>query len=667
MAMSGRNDFKRVIISAVTAISALAAQFGPVAAVAEAAATESGTSTFCDTFDSYSTADDVGAKWTLSSPDNISVVDVDTKSLQTKPEDVLVGQDEVDDKKNKALKMTSASKNSITKTFASITDNVISVEMSLKTTGGFNVFLTYNNNTEIKVAGVNSSRQVGYYPSKDSRTMTVSGITLPAEEYKRLKITVDRQSKKLKLTSTNLSKEFDISYDLGNITDVSIETLDTLQTATYIDEIKVVGEWPTKEGPDKDNLEKHKERFEKENPDFEVIPDNWSFDLKTFYAKAAGGNLPNIFGSHFTEFGQIVDAGYAADLTDALKDAGLYDNYNKDVLKLISRDGKVYAFPFSTYALGMACNVDMMEAAGLMEADGTPKQPKDWNEVAEFAVKIKEATGKPGLVFPSAANNGGWIFTPVAWSFGVDFMEQDKDGKWKATFDTPEAVEALQFIKDLKWKYDVLPANTLIDGTEYYKVFGTGGAGMMISATAVANNVLQYGMDINSIGMMAMPAGPKNHVTLMGGSIWTVSSKSNEKQIKGAIEWMSESITPFLNDKIKESKERSIKTQLEQNKLVGIKEMSIWNTDAEGLKYSNDLIEANANININHVKLYNDFIADLGDCELRPEEPVCAQELYSILDGCIQEVLINKDADCKALLKKACSDFQQNYLDHVDY
>ena len=95
--------------------------------------------------------------------------------------------------------------------------------------------------------------------------------------------------------------------------------------------------------------------------------------------------------------------------------------------------------------------------------------------------------------------------------------------------------------------------------------------------------------------------------------------------------------------------------------------MSIWNTDAEGLKYSNDLIEANANINVNHVKLYNDFIADLGDCELRPEEPVCAQELYSILDGCIQEVLINKDADCKALLKKACSDFQQNYLDHVDY
>lgn len=47
----------------------------------------------------------------------------------------------------------------------------------------------------------------------------------------------------------------------------------------------------------------------------------------------------------------------------------------------------------------MAYNVDLMEQAGLMDADGTPKQPKDWSEVAEFAVQIKEATGKPGIAF----------------------------------------------------------------------------------------------------------------------------------------------------------------------------------------------------------------------------------------------------------------------------
>ena len=74
-----------------------------------------------------------------------------------------------------------------------------------------------------------------------------------------------------------------------------------------------------------------------------------------------------------------------------------------------------------------------------------------------------------------------------------------------------------------------------------------------------------------------------------------------------------------------------------------------------------------SNINMNQVKLYNDFVADLGDCELKAEEPVCAQELYATLDSCIQEVLVNKDADCAALIKKAASDFQSNYLDNVDY
>ena len=70
---------------------------------------------------------------------------------------------------------------------------------------------------------------------------------------------------------------------------------------------------------------------------------------------------------------------------------------------------------------------------------------------------------------------------------------------------------------------------------------------------------------------------------------------------------------------------------------------------------------------LNHVKLYNDFVADLGDCKLHPEEPVCAQELYGILDNCIQAVLTDKNADCAELLKKANSDFQQNYLDNLDY
>lgn len=428
-----------------------------------------------------------------------------------------------------------------------------------------------------------------------------------------------------------------------------------------------VGSWPTKEGPDKTDIDARKARFEEENGDVVIQPDNWKFDIKTFYAKAAGGQLPTVYDTHFTEAPQIISAGYSADITDTLKKHGLYDKFNKQVLDVVSKDGKVYAYPFSAYVLGMAYNVEMFEKAGLMEADGTPKQPKNWDEVVEFAVKIKEATGKPGFVFPTANNNGGWIFTSLAWSFGTKFMEQDSDGKWKATFDSLEATAALQWIKDLKWKYDVLPANTLIDGTEYYKVFGTENAGMMIAAGTIPRDVVEYGMQPDDFGMFAMPAGPKRHVTLFGGSIYALSNKATENQIDAGLRWIEGSYTPDATDEFKTNTEANINTAIGKNQLIGIKSLSVWGNDTEAVQYSNKLIDEKANANMNHVKLYNDFVADLGECELQAEEPVCAQELYGVLDSCIQEVLINENADCTELLKKAASDFQKDYLDNLDY
>ncbi len=428
-----------------------------------------------------------------------------------------------------------------------------------------------------------------------------------------------------------------------------------------------VGGWPTKEGKEKENIEARKARFEEANKDFVIQGDQWRFDLKSFYAKAAAGQLPVIYNTYFTEVSQIIAAGYSADLTDELKKQGLYDKINKDVLKIVSKDGRVYAFPHAAYIFGIAYNVDDFQAAGLMNADGTPQQPKTWDELAQFAVKLKQTTGRPGFVFPTANNNGGWQFTQIAWSYGANFMEKGSDGKWKAVFNSPEAAEALQWIKDLKWKYDVLPANTLIDHTELYKTFGTRGASMVIGAGDTPGKIVSYDMKPNSIGMMAIPAGPKKWVTLMGGGVYAISNKASEKQIEGALKWLQMTCTPDASDEYKTNTEESIQRRIENGELVTVKSMSQWNTESSALKFRDEMIDKYANGDPAHVKLYNDFVQDLGGCELRPEEPVCAQELYGILDNCIQEVLTNKDADPKTLLEKANSDFQKNYLDNLDY
>lgn len=426
-----------------------------------------------------------------------------------------------------------------------------------------------------------------------------------------------------------------------------------------------VGSWPTKAGTSLDNMNARKARFEENNPDVVIEPDEWAFDLKTFYAKAAGGQLPTVYTTNYTEAAQIISSGYSTELTDILSEYGYDGKFNQQVLDVVSKDGKIYAFPFASYAVGLAYNVDLMEAAGLMQEDGTPMQPKDWEEVREFAVKIKEATGKAGFLFPTGAV-GGWLFTCLAWSYGVDFMEQDNEGNWKATFNTAECAEALQWLKDLRWKYNVVPENALIDSTEFNKLFGVGNAGMIISAGDYPRKVVQYGMGPDDSGIMALPAGPKRHVTMLGGSIYSVSPEATDDQIDAAMRWIEDSCTYEVTEDYKLTQENKMKEYKENNQLIGIKDLSIWSKDAESLQWYHQLIDENVNCNINHVRLYNEFVADC-PAEIQTEEPVCAQELYQLLGSCIEEVLVNKDADCAKLLEAANSDFQSNYLDNLTY
>ncbi len=427
-----------------------------------------------------------------------------------------------------------------------------------------------------------------------------------------------------------------------------------------------VGSWPPEESDALTAMNERKARFEEANPDVVIEPDEWAFDRQTFYAKAAGGQLPTVYLSGFTEMPEIINSGYSSDITEALKNNGLEGMFNENIMDIISRDGKIYAFPTMSYVLGLAYNVDAFEAAGLMKEDGTPMQPANWDEMVDFAVKIKEATGKPGIVLPTADRSGGWIFSAIAWSFGVEFMEKGEDGKWQAKFDSPEAAQALQFIKDLKWKYDLLPASTIINAEDWYRSFAVGDGAMTVVAGDYPRRVAKYGMTPDQSGIMAIPAGPAKHVTLLGGEVMCIKNDATPDQIDASVRWLKTRYNNELTDEYKTNTETTTENAKKDGQLVGIQSLSPWSDKAESLVWYRDYIEQNANCNLNHVKLYNDFVADC-PAEIKPEEPVCCQELYAVLDSCIQEVLTDENADCAQIMSDANSDFQMNYLDNLAY
>lgn len=411
-----------------------------------------------------------------------------------------------------------------------------------------------------------------------------------------------------------------------------------------------------------ENLMRKKAEFEKMYPDIEVVGDTWAYDTKTFTARAEGGTLPVLFTTHFTEADKIIKLGYAADITEYVKKYGYYGKINEVLLDKISDNGNIYLLPDSAYTVGLVINMKLFREAGLVNSDGTPKIPQTFDEVAEYAKIIKDKTGKAGFTFPTTDNQGGWLFTMIGWNYGVEFIKEE-NGKKVSAFASDECEQALNFFKDLKWNKDAFQATAVANIGETMKLLATDQAAMMVSNPGNLEALMRsYGMDTKDIAIVKMPAGPKRRVTLMGGQYKVIANNATPEQIDAAFKWIQfNGNTTEMDDDAKARYEEDIKTRYEANtQLIGVNDLSIWNSAAEVTAYKQSIQEKYRNIPLENIQDYN----DKEGVEYQTEEETCAQDLYGILDSCLQEVLTNKDCDLKQVLKKAASDFQNNFLDY---
>ena len=399
-----------------------------------------------------------------------------------------------------------------------------------------------------------------------------------------------------------------------------------------------------------------------------IAPHYYGFNVKDYAAMAAGDQLATYYYVPLTEAKGIMDAGYAKDITKWMEKYGYMQGIDEKIKKNIVRDGKVYLMPTDVYSVGLAVNIDLMKQAGYVDADGTPHQPATFEELGEMAGEITKKTGKPGFIIPTTGNAGGWRFTPVAWAYGVTFMEQDKDGNWQATFNTPECVAALQWVKDLKWKYNAIPENVLIDNAKQRNSFGAGEAAMTFAEGSSTATFLAGGMQKENLGFLQMPAGPARHVTLIGGSYNVFNVNATDEQIEAAFQYLDWAGSGrVLNDSVKAKMIENIELKVEEGELIGVLNSSPY-TDADPKRAFSNMLYTKSpeeggyrNVPLNQVKYYN----DQSNLEWQQEEPVEAQALYAVLDAAIQAVLTDPNADCAKLIEEAYKNFQST-LDTVN-
>lgn len=423
-----------------------------------------------------------------------------------------------------------------------------------------------------------------------------------------------------------------------------------------------VSNWPMEE-KNRANFEVYEgylEEMKMQYPDIEIIPSDYVYAVDSFLPMAASGQLPNLYYVAFTEPKKLIDAGYARDITDIIK-AKKYDTYiREDIMNIVSKDGKIYGIPKSGYAMALCYNMELMESAGMINDDGSPKVPETYEDLAVMAKQIKEKTGQPGFEMLTAGTTGGWVFMNIAWSYGVDFMEK-VDGKWKASFNSPEAVEAMNFVRDLRWKYDCLPADVIIDQKEGAQLVATGQAAMGFNDPEnwAESMSREYELELDDLAFSALPAGPKGRYAQIGGKTALFSKETSDAQVEAGIKWM-ELIgegSGFTKN-TERNLEKKLKTSFEANLPVFNPAFKIWGNEN---RINKEKTIYDKYINTNPI-LYKNTLEGI---TLREEEPVEAQHLYEMLSSVIQEVLTNEKADVKELLDNTNAKFQRDFLDSV--
>ncbi len=447
--------------------------------------------------------------------------------------------------------------------------------------------------------------------------------------------------------------------------------------------IKVtIGMWPEPYLTDDVNMfNEWKRLFEQDNPQYEIIGQPYTYSVDTFFPMAQSGTTPTVFQTWFTEPQKLISNHFVKDITQNLKDLGWYDQMDPEMRAALTSDGKVYGVPRDGYGLGLFINLSIFEEVGLItdwnndgtpdiiDQDGNPCYPTTFDELEQTATYITETEKQlndkdvAGLVILSNNNNGGWQFSNIAWNFGAQLQTQNNNGQWEANLNSPEAIQALEWVKKLKWDDDTLPASASLSYSDWYNYIGTGRAAMAFAGSdAISMPITNFNMDKKDVAFVPMPAGPNgDQYSLFGGTPFMFSAQATDAQVEGALkflEYMGRS--PEMSDVSKQSMEVGMQTAVTKGMPI-LPTIEPW-INQDYLSYVDLLNAKYVNVEMTNFQDFYDTFPDIR----KAEEPYYTQEMYEILDSCIQQVLTNENANPTALLTSANTSFQTQYLNKIN-
>ena len=352
-----------------------------------------------------------------------------------------------------------------------------------------------------------------------------------------------------------------------------------------------------------------------------------------------------MFTVPFTDGRSLGQAGQIANLTPYVKALPYFNKFNPAVIaEGTDAKGQVIAIPEASYAQALSYNRHLFSEAGLNPND----PPKTWVQLEADAKQISQKTGMAGYAEMGASDNtAGWILTTLDYALGGR-MESGIGKTAKATFANPQAVQALNLLKTMRWTDNSMGSDFDWGWSDINQAFAAGQVGMFISGSDVYTNMVQsYNINPSIYGLAPIPlASTKNAGVLGGGTLCAVSVDASPAQVAAAVKWIDfYYLQKYVNRK---DAIAWAKTEAATKQPVGTPEVPIFNQQQETLY--NSWIKPYINVPLNQMA---PFTTAIFKEQIVPEPEAATQAVYGDLDSVVQSVFTNQSANPTSLLQAA--------------
>jgi multiple sugar transport system permease protein len=249
------------------------------------------------------------------------------------------------------------------------------------------------------------------------------------------------------------------------------------------------------------------DRFQEEHPEVTIDPEYSPGDYaQKLRLRLISNTASDLILMDDESFPGYSERGYLVDLAALLErdaeDLNL-DDFLPTSLESFNFRGVQGGMPWGGFPVLMFYNKDMFDAAGVPY----PEDDWTWEDFRVIARKLTRDTDGNGVPDEFGANVGfGFLdMEPVIWGFGGDILNEDST---RAVIDSPEALEALQFIYDIKFEDHSTAWMGESEGMAKEVELLTGKVGMVMSGWYLARQL----MDIKGgmrWGIAPMPSGPR--------------------------------------------------------------------------------------------------------------------------------------------------------------